>query len=74
MIHLTKGSRSIIEKALLETNVINWNQEFYISAATDEVVQCLENIKDRKGITLSNEPATYKHMLKQDSKLYENVL
>lgn len=76
-IHPTKGSRKIIEKALLETNVINWSPEFYISAARDEVVQCLENIKDRKGITLSynntNEPPTYMQMLNKDANLYENV-
>lgn len=77
MIHPTKRSTGVIEKALLETNLINGNQEFYISAANCEVVQCLENIKDAKGITLcyntTDLPPTYKHMLNKDAKLYENI-
>lgn len=65
-----------MEKALLETSIMNWS-EYWISAANEEVVECLENIKDRKGITLyynnTENPPTYKHMLNKDATLYENV-
>lgn len=77
MIHPTKGSSRIIEKALSETSLINWRQRFYIPAASYEVVQTLENIKVAKGITLSynntDVPLVYMNMLSKDTKLYENI-